>query len=155
VTVGDAVKSEVFIFIVRAAMLIGTGVGLPVAGWMLNRAVVSIDTVSALSAQHTVQLDHISTTMRDHLDALTATVADHEARLRQVERGPQQRRPAAQQRRSDPEQRRPARPAVRLCDTRATFVACDMSHRTRVRKCSQAKSLKPLVGALGLEPRTR
>lgn len=83
--VKDIVQGEIFIFIARAAIILGTSVGFPLAGWLLERAVSSIDSVAQVAQQHTVQLDHIQTTVMDHVDALNRTVGDHEQRIRSLE----------------------------------------------------------------------
>jgi len=84
-TMRDAVHNEIFILIARGAMVLVAGVGVPVAGWMLNRVFMSIDNVTQLSQVHTVQLDHIQTTVMDHVDYLTRAVGDHEQRIRTLE----------------------------------------------------------------------
>lgn len=66
----------------RAIVAFATLVGLPMAGYMLDRAVRSIDGVAVESIAHTVQLNGVTT----KLDFLTGIATDHETRLRQLER---------------------------------------------------------------------
>lgn len=78
--------NEVMAWGFRAIIGIATLVGLPVAGWMLNRTVATIDRVSEGVATHTLQLDHVQTTITDQLGYLKSIAADHESRIRSLER---------------------------------------------------------------------
>lgn len=74
--------NELMAWTFRAIIGFATLVGLPIAGYMLDRAVRSIDHVADESQVHTVQLNTVGT----KLDFLTGIATDHETRLRQLER---------------------------------------------------------------------
>lgn len=78
--------NEIMAWGFRAIIGIATLVGLPIAGWMLNRTVATIDKVSDGVATHTLQLEHVQTTVTDQLGYLKSIVGDHETRLRSLER---------------------------------------------------------------------
>jgi hypothetical protein len=82
--------NEIMAWSFRAIVGFATLVGLPLAGFMLNRAVGTLDNVSVQSVLHTTQLNRLEQSVMDHVDFLTRVTADHESRIRQLER-PSQR----------------------------------------------------------------
>lgn len=70
----------------RAIIGIATLILVPAGGWLIERAIHSIDHVVTIADGHTRQLDRMETSVADHFDFLARAVADHEARIRQIER---------------------------------------------------------------------
>lgn len=84
-----SITNELMAWGFRAIIGVATLVLVPVGGWLIDRATHSIDHVASVSDQHTRQLDRMETSVADHFDFLARAVADHEARLRQLENGRQ------------------------------------------------------------------
>lgn len=68
------------ILISRAAMIVAT-LALPVAGWFLNRAVSTMDTINLtlIDASATIKLIQLTNTGHDKI------ISDHEGRIRTLE----------------------------------------------------------------------
>lgn len=79
-------RNEIFYFVARMSTLVATFIGLPIAGWMLSRAVQTSDVLTAQVAQQNVQLSVLSATIKDRLDGDLRQLTDHELRIRQLER---------------------------------------------------------------------
>src|SRR6266705_527991 len=88
-TAGSKLANSVTLTLVsRAAMIFATVIGLPVAGWMMNRAVDSVDKIS--SKMESIREQSLETNGNVKLIQLTQGVqtqiiADHEARVRALE----------------------------------------------------------------------
>jgi hypothetical protein len=87
-----AANSAILTLIARGMMIIGAGVGLPVAGWMMTRIVAKadkvIDTVDEIVVEQKVmknsvefKFDAIKTELGNH----RTKVDDHEGRIRIIE----------------------------------------------------------------------
>lgn len=74
-------RSAVFAVIARGAMILASVVGLPTAGFMLQRAITSVDHLAETTEQTRVTLVLIQQRLEDIRDVQR----DHETRLRQVE----------------------------------------------------------------------
>lgn len=82
------VNSVTLTLVSRGAMIFATMVGLPIAGWMMNRAVDSVDQIK--SKVDTIREQSLETNGNVKLIQLTqgvqtAIIADHEARVRSLE----------------------------------------------------------------------
>lgn len=86
------VKGEIFIFAARCSMLFAVGVGLPIAGYLMHRIASSAEAVvlklDATSERLGLleQAINIGVTLR--VGNLEGKAADHEARIRVLERVP-------------------------------------------------------------------
>lgn len=76
-------------------MMAGVLIGLPVAGWFMTRLVDKADTVIETVDKQGKQLDLLEQFVRiqvdrgtEHLGTINSRLADHESRLRAVERRP-------------------------------------------------------------------
>ena len=85
------VNNSVLTLVARGMMIFATVVGLPIAGWMINRAVASVDSIAgkvdsmkdqASDTNGTVKLIQQTQTIQ------TSIIADHETRMRLLERVP-------------------------------------------------------------------
>lgn len=79
-------RNELFYFVARASTLIATGIGLPVAGFMLSRVISQADALTATVTQQNVEIRVLTATVNSRLDNDTKSLSDHELRLRQLER---------------------------------------------------------------------
>lgn len=86
------VDSVALTLIARGAIILATAVGLPGAFWMMNRAVNSVDTISAkidtLRDQGTETAGAVKM-IQQLQGAQSRTLDDHEARLRYAEKNRQ------------------------------------------------------------------
>jgi hypothetical protein len=90
------VDSVFLTLIARGAIIIATLVALPLAGWMLNRAVDAVDRLSAkVDALREQSLDISGTVklIQQSQDTQSRVIADHEARVRLLEHDPDRLRP--------------------------------------------------------------
>lgn len=90
------VDSVFLTLIARGAIIIATLVALPLAGWMLNRAVDAVDRLSAkVDALREQSLDISGTVklIQQSQDTQSRAIADHEARVRLLEHDPDRLRP--------------------------------------------------------------
>jgi hypothetical protein len=87
-----AVKSETFAITARAAMVFATMVGLPIAGWMMNRVTSAIDGMNAkvdlTSEQVKLLQQSINLGVNFRIDGAERQLSDHEVRIRGLERQP-------------------------------------------------------------------
>lgn len=84
--VPKAARGEFFYFLARASMLFATLVALPIAGWMLNRIIAQQDLLAHTVMDQTIALKVMSATVKDKLDANVSSLADHELRIRALEK---------------------------------------------------------------------
>jgi hypothetical protein len=86
---GRIANNIVLMLLARLAMILASVVGLPMAGWMLNRAVEAVDRLGSkvdaireqgLETNGTVKLIQLGQDNQNRI------VADHEARVRALER---------------------------------------------------------------------
>lgn len=79
-------RNELFYFVARASTLIASGIGLPIAGWMLTRVITQADALNASQIQQNIELKVLSSRIEDRLSSDLRQLSDHELRLRAVER---------------------------------------------------------------------
>lgn len=79
-------RNELFYFVARASTLIATGIGLPVAAFLLSRVISQADALQSSVTQQNVEIRVLSATVRDRLDNDLKSIGDHELRLRSLER---------------------------------------------------------------------
>lgn len=79
-------RNELFYFIARASTLVATFIGLPLAGWMLSRAVSQADILNSQVTQQNIEIRVLSATIRDRFDNDLKQLSDHELRIRALER---------------------------------------------------------------------
>lgn len=75
----------------RAIIAIATLIGLPIAGFMLERVVTRADEISVAVHSHDTKLQLLSAgndDIKDRITGVRETVQDHETRIRSLERGP-------------------------------------------------------------------
>lgn len=82
------VNSVVFTLVARGAMIIGTGIGLPIALWLSSRAVDSFDRIN--SKVDTIKDQSIETNgtvklIQQTQSEQTRLIVDHETRMRVLE----------------------------------------------------------------------
>lgn len=75
-------RNEMFYFIARVCMI----VSLPLAGFLGTRMIAQADILQASVIQQNVDIRVLSATVKDKLDAHVNQLADHELRLRTLER---------------------------------------------------------------------
>lgn len=87
-----AFDSAAFIRTSRMLMMLGTLIGLPVAGWYMQRLVASQDRMTDTVSQSSLQLKLLEQSVRleaerrgDQLNAIKEIVVDHEGRIRVLE----------------------------------------------------------------------
>lgn len=75
--------------VARVAIFVATFIALPVAGWLLVRAANTVDNVLGVTQQIQLKLVDVDGTAKlfsEEIQALKQEEADHEARLRLLER---------------------------------------------------------------------
>lgn len=86
-----AVKNEWFYLVARMSTLAVTFVGIPVLGFMLNRAVASADEIRTQLTEQNLTLRLLGSEMKLRFDNDGKNLTDHEIRLRSLERRPEAR----------------------------------------------------------------
>jgi hypothetical protein len=85
---GKLVDNVMLTLVARIAIIAATAIGLPVAGWMMNRAVSSVDSISEKIDKVREQAVETNGTIKLLQQLQTADhqmLSDHEFRLRGVE----------------------------------------------------------------------
>lgn len=83
--VPKVVRNEMFYAFARVCMIVATMVGLPLAGWMMNRIMLQVDDTSKAVVQQNVAVQVLTATVNDKLNSNFTTLTDHELRLRALE----------------------------------------------------------------------
>lgn len=81
-------RNALFAVISRSAMIFATAVGLPAAAWMMNRAVSSVDIVSAkvdAIRDQSIETGGTMKLIQQSQETQSRMLADHEARVRVLE----------------------------------------------------------------------
>lgn len=82
------VNSVILTLVARGAIIVATAVGLPAAGWMMNRAVESVDKISikvdAIKDQ-SIETGGTLKLIQQSQDVQRRMIDDHEARVRVLE----------------------------------------------------------------------
>lgn len=84
----SVVKNEWFYLVARVSTLFVTFVGIPMLGFMLSRAVASADEIRSQLSEQNITLRLLSSEMKLRFDSSDKNTADHELRLRGLERRP-------------------------------------------------------------------
>jgi hypothetical protein len=88
-TTGKRLADNVALTLIsRGAMIFATVIGLPIAGWMMNRAVASVDRIAEKVETIRDQSFQTSGTVKliqQNQDVQTRTIYDHETRVRVLE----------------------------------------------------------------------
>lgn len=78
-------RNELFYFVARASTLMATLIGLPIAGWMLSRAITQADLLSLQVSAQTIELRVLTATLKEQRDQDVRQLTDHELRIRALE----------------------------------------------------------------------
>lgn len=79
-----AVRNETFYLIARLCMILGSTIGIPMAGYMLSSVISKANEIAATQQEQTITLRVLSATMAQRLDMIDKTMNDHELRLRKA-----------------------------------------------------------------------
>lgn len=89
-TSGEKLANNVMLTLVaRSAMIFATVIGLPVAGWMMNRAVSSVDAISRkvdTIREQSLETNGALKLIQQSQQSQGQILADHETRVRVLER---------------------------------------------------------------------
>lgn len=87
------VKNSLFTALARASMIAAVAVGLPVAGWMMQRVINAADAIGQKVDKGAVQMQLLQQEVKFGFDAakmeitgIRVQLTDHEGRIRLIER---------------------------------------------------------------------
>jgi hypothetical protein len=78
-------RNEMFYFIARVCMIVASTLGAPIALWLGSRLVTQADATQAAIIQQNLQLQLLTSTVKDKFESATLQLSDHELRLRTIE----------------------------------------------------------------------